>query len=71
MPQNFNRIDNLKQQIKGELQGDALTSRTGTYSGLGSAPFSSTRLRWIEDGVVLHAFLWGKHRLDDPNAIFI
>ena len=62
--QTYNRLDNLKEQIRTEQTGGATTSLTSQTSGVSGASYSTASARWLEDGVVVAAFVWGRSTFD-------
>lgn len=67
----YNVIDNLKEQIRGEIQGDPKTPQSSGAGTVDSSGTTFTPMQWVKEGEVQYAFTWGKHTFDDPNAIFL
>lgn len=67
----YNRMDNLKRQIQTEQTGGIVTSLSSGSGGLSGASYSNAPSRWVENGVIKEAFIWGKTSFDSETAIFI
>lgn len=67
----YNRTDNLKRQIRTEQTGGVVTSLSSGSGGLSGASYASPASRWVEDGVIYEAFIWGKSDFDSTTAIFV
>jgi hypothetical protein len=69
--QEYNVIDNLKEQIRGDIQGDPNTPQSSGAGTVDGSSITSVPLQWVNGGVVQYSFIWGKHTFDDPDAIFL
>lgn len=63
-------MDVFADRILGRARGNVTTSSTGGAMPT-PTPQAGGNLRWVDNGVVQYAFIWGKHSLDDENAIFV